>query len=192
MFTGCTTQKDVVFVLDASGSVTSRFELEQDLTKRIVAGLNFAGSRTRIGVLTYQNTATIQFNLNKYTLKDSVLNAVAFTNRMAVSGTNTAEAIQRMRLDMFRLNDGDRNGVDNVAIIMSDGKSNINTHNTIPEADMARRAGIRLLSVGIGTSVDHLEIDGIANQPTTDNAFYLPDSAMIDTVANAILDQLCV
>ena len=52
--TGCTSQRDLLFLLDASGSVEYNFDLEQQLTKQIIWGLNFAGSRFRVGLITWQ------------------------------------------------------------------------------------------------------------------------------------------
>ena len=70
---------DIVFVLDSSGSVEDSFDLSLRLTRLIVEGLNFAGTRTRVGLLTYSNTPRIRINLNQYSDKQSILNAIAFT-----------------------------------------------------------------------------------------------------------------
>ena len=51
---------DVVFVLDASGSTEENFYLAQQVTREIIYGLNFGGSRTRVGVLTYRYTGLSQ------------------------------------------------------------------------------------------------------------------------------------
>ena len=53
-YPGCTRRLDVVFVLDASGSTEERFYLAQQAAREIIYGLNFGGSRTRVGVLTYR------------------------------------------------------------------------------------------------------------------------------------------
>ncbi len=51
---GCSSQRDVAFILDASGSVEDKFIMEQNLTRKIIQGLNFVDWRTRVGVITYQ------------------------------------------------------------------------------------------------------------------------------------------
>jgi hypothetical protein len=43
-----------------------------------------------------------------------------------------------MRTEMFTARHGDRPEADNVAIVMTDGVSNINQYKTVPEADECR------------------------------------------------------
>ena len=47
--------------------------------------------------------------------------------------TNTQEALRRAANDQFSSNRGDRNGIDNIAIVVTDGGSNIN-ENDVPNA----------------------------------------------------------
>ena len=52
--TGCTRQRDLVFLLDASGSMESVYDWQMRLAKEVVYGLNFAASRTRVAVVTFK------------------------------------------------------------------------------------------------------------------------------------------
>jgi hypothetical protein len=54
---------------------------------------------------------------------------------------------------MFRASRGDRPGVPNIALVVTDGETNRDSNLTIPEADRARANGITLIAVGIGDSV---------------------------------------
>ena len=101
VFSGCSRRADVVFVLDASGSVETTFDWAMQLTRKVVEGLNFAGGRARVGVVTYSDGPTNRFLLNKYTDKQGVLNAIAYT--MENGRTNTAGGIDMMRFDMFHV-----------------------------------------------------------------------------------------
>ena len=47
-----------------------------------------------------------------------------------------------MRRELFSSGRGDRTGVDNIAILVTDGYSNVERHNTIPEAERAKDDGI--------------------------------------------------
>ncbi|MRC56833.1 VWA domain-containing protein, partial [Bacillus thuringiensis] len=143
--------------------------MAQEMTRRIVNGLNFDGGRTRVGVVTYSDSAKARFHLNSYTDKTSVLNAISYT--LENGRTNTASGIDMARYNMFSSNKGDRAGDQNYAVIITDGNSNINRGGTIPAANGARRAGIKMIAIGIGENrkVDRSEINGIANDP--DNQF---------------------
>ena len=187
----CSSNLDLTFVLDASGSVHYDFELVQRLATRIVWGLNFVNSRVRVGIITYQETERVEFVLDQYVTKEEVINAIAFTHDPTIIGTNTADAIGTTRRDMFTAANGDRNGVDNVAIVISDGRSNINSANTIPEADDARNDGIRMIAVGVGSRFDRGEVVGIADSPSSLNAFFMEDETELDETAELILETLC-
>ena len=55
--------------------------------------------------------------------------------------TNTQAALQMLYDNVFRSDRGDRNGVDNIAIVMTDGGSNINRANTVRRAQDAKNRG---------------------------------------------------
>lgn len=189
----CTKQLDVVFVLDGSGSLEDSFEISLNLTKLIVEGLNFAGGRSRVGVLTFSDQPFVGFYLNRYPDSTSVLNAIAFSQ--VVGYTNTQAALDQLRLSMFTASNGDRQGVDNIAIVITDGNSNVNADQTIPKAQLAQQSGITIIGVGIEDQdgMNLMEIEGISSQPPSRYSF-----AMIDTsdtgvmsTANSILDLIC-
>ncbi len=188
---GCGRRGDVIFVLDASGSVEENFDLSLQLTRKIVEGLNFAGGRTRVGVVTYSDMANVRFHLNQYQDKQSVQNAIAFT--LQGGRTNTADGISTMSHDMFTSSKGDRVGDNNFAIVITDGLSNIQPDKTIDRADEARQAGIKMVAVGVGHNgnVDRREINDIADQPENLHTMFVESQSDIDTAANKILDLIC-
>lgn len=62
----CRRQLDVVFLLDLSGSVDNQYDRIVAFTRQVVLGLDMAFDRTRIGVATFGDRATVQFDLNTY------------------------------------------------------------------------------------------------------------------------------
>ena len=89
-----------------------------------------------------------------YTSKADVIEAVSELQYRPFQRTNTQLALRRMRLDVFDPQGegrrGDRQFVQNVAIVITDGESNIVSSNTVPQAHLAIEAGITLLPVGVG------------------------------------------
>ena len=61
---------------------------------------------------------------------------------------------------MFQAGNGDRDDVDNYIILLTDGESNERETDTVPEAIDARVAGAKIISIGIGTDVNELELRG--------------------------------
>lgn len=192
----CTRQKDVVFLIDASGSLEDTFEWQMRLVRKIVHGLNLNTGRARAGAITFDNQVVQQqlFPLNKYNNVKGVLNAIAFTLRKQRRGTNTASALRYLHSNMFTNSSaGDRGGVDNVGIVITDGRSNINRGSTIREASSAKSKGIQLITVGVGNGVDTREISDIASDPDSENVFRLRDlnEGAVNQVSNLILEKLC-
>lgn len=131
---------DVALVLDLSGSMDMVQELVIEFARQIIQRLPISQGRARVGLVSYADTATVNFFLNKYNSREGILNAVAF--REAGGRTNTQEAIRRAYSEVFTASNGDRNGVDNIMIVVTDGGSNIQQENTAREAATAKQQGI--------------------------------------------------
>jgi len=135
----CGQSVDIVFILDASGSVEKAFEVAQRLVRLIIQNLNFADGRTRVGVVLYGDEPRRAFNLNRQPAdKQSIQDAIAFS--LLGGRTNTAGALDMARDGMFTAASGDRNGVRNIAVVVTDRLSNINQPNTVPAAVRLRQA----------------------------------------------------
>lgn len=59
-----------------------------------------------------------------------------------------------MREQMFTVANGDRAAAPDIAIVVTDGESNIDRQYTIPYAQQAHREGIHMFAIGIGDEVD--------------------------------------
>ena len=180
----------MVFILDASTSVTeANFNLMKDFVKDFLLEADIDNGKVRVGLLMYSTEDYVQFYLNTYATKDDIYDAVdAMPYRYG--STNTADALQTMRVDMFSTINGDRAGVDNIAIILTDGVSNINSRRTIPEAEQARAEGIHIYAIGIGLT-DTTELDGIASQPISENRFAVQDFAELDVLKHRVFAAFC-
>ena len=178
-----------MFALDSSGSTEEFFDLQQQLTRLIVHGLNFRGGRTRIGIVTFSSTPVVRFHLNKYHDKYSIMNAIAFD--LTGGRTHTASALIEVRQNMFTRYRGERPGDENVVIVMTDGYSNVNGWRTIPEAQNMGADAIRVMTVGVSENINRGEINGMASTPKTENAFYLRDRTQLNSASKQILDHLC-
>lgn len=75
--------------------------------------------------------------------------------RLTFSGgnTNTSGALRFMTNHMFNNATGDRNFVSDIAILLTDGLSNIDQHMTTTEALNAKRKGIKIFTIGIALHI---------------------------------------
>ncbi|XP_062575513.1 collagen alpha-1(XIV) chain-like [Saccostrea cucullata] len=137
--------------------------------KKFIQTTNIDCGVTRVGLVSYSTQVTIEFQLNTYNTTAELIDAVDKIP-WRYGSTNTADALKTMHEEMFSKDNGDRPGVRNVCIIMTDGVSNINYQRTIPEAERARQKDIHIYAIGIALK-DFREINGIASQPASLNAF---------------------
>jgi len=99
-------------------------------------------------------------------------------------------ALNAMRTSSFTAANGDRPDVPNVGILVSDGNSNINQSNTIPEANLAKAAGITMYSVLVTNQINLDEIRGVASDPNG-GVFLMPNSSYTASAVDGILTKLC-
>ena len=139
---------DVVIILDASTSVTEgNFQKMRDFAKDLVDKADVDSGSVRFGALIYSTEVQIEFNLGEYRTGTDIKAAIDRIPYIYGS-TNSADALLTMYSQMFTRANGDRPHVDNVAFMITDGVSNINSRRTIPAAEAARRLGIRIYAIG--------------------------------------------
>ena len=95
-------------------------------------------------------------------------------------------ALQMLKNEMFTSSRGDRDNVDNIGVVLTDGRSN-DPQATWQNAMSIRKDGVNMISVGVGNA-NMKEMQAIATDPNGDNA----NIFMVDTFDNlaTINDQL--
>ncbi|GAB1606677.1 type VI, alpha, partial [Argonauta hians] len=160
----CTSAADIVFVLDSSGSVgTQNFYSMLAFVNDIVDQMEIGPKHIQIGVLRYNSRNYLEFNLNKHTSKKSLQSAIQNIH-YTPGNTATGSAISFMHYHMFTRASGFRKGVPKIAIVLTDGMSNIGL-NTRVESDAAKKDNISMFAIGIGGAVNQAELKGIASDP---------------------------
>jgi hypothetical protein len=93
---------------------------------------------------------------------------------------------------IFAPSRGDRPSARNVAIVVTDGWSDVQSAMTVPMADVVRQHGIELYAVAVGANPNMTEVSGIANQPVDDHVISgLVSLSNVTACANRLLDLLC-
>jgi len=183
----CSAQMDVTFVLDLSGSLEEVYDVVIEFAKKTIYGLPIG--QVRVCMVTYADNAKMVFPLNAFITSPTIRNALAFSK--AGGTTNTQAAINMAYSQGFTAQNGDRPGVRNVMVVVSDGQSNVYSYKTVTEADAARQNGIEVFSAAIGTSVNRVEMEGIASKPTLTHVVNVPTPADVKAASAKLLDLLC-
>ena len=153
----------------------------------VVYGLPFALNRARVALATYSDDVNVAFNLRRYSTQRDVLNAISFSQHGG--RTNTAAALREARDKLFVEAAGDRQGVDNVVILVTDGQSNVGSRaDTIRAAERLRDDGVSVVVIALGEEVDSAEINAIASD---NRVFNVRQASDVVPTARRVLDRLC-
>ncbi|XP_062619461.1 collagen alpha-1(XII) chain-like [Saccostrea cucullata] len=189
MSTVCSTKPaNIVFLLDASGSVGSTNFLKQlDFVKKLSNMFEIGPSDVLVGVETFSTTFHHQFFMNKYTTKTTLLHAIDKIPYQA-GGTHTDLALANVMAHDFKPTSGAREHVINILIVMTDGMSN-DAKATILQAQKLHRMNIETFAIGIGGGVNMAELKHIASDPQ--KVFTVTNFDALKTLEFEILEMAC-
>lgn len=186
---GCREPADVAFALDSSGSVgPEKFQKEVDFLTSVIMGLNVNESMFLVASEQFADNSETKFLLNEYFTTEAMLNGFSFFYK--AGSTNTGEAIEMMRGDLFGGSSDARPDVDNVGVVITDGRSN-NPMETWQQAIQNREAGIHMIAMGIGTNLRQYELQSIASSPVDTNVINVDDFDSFDGARQILIDAIC-
>ena len=178
---------DVGLVIDLSGSLEIVYETIIRFAEELVYRLPIAFYRANVGIISYQDTAEVNAALGQYDTTRELLAALQFGSYGGK--TNTAEALRLTYQELFT--GGDRSGVPNKAILITDGRSNINEGGTIREAVTVKDSDIELYVVAVGDNPNMNEINDIASEPNNQFVVQVSNPTEVQHAAELIMDHLC-
>ena len=140
---------DIMFVIDTSSYVgLANFKRVKNFVKNVIRYFRIAPSHVRVGVVTYSTFVRNDFNLNSY--KDLRQVLLAIDRIPYVRGQEyTNRALNYVRRFSFTYRYGARPHVINVAIVITNGRSN-NLLWTSKEANSLKCKDVKVFVVAIG------------------------------------------
>ncbi|XP_076089754.1 matrilin-1-like [Mytilus galloprovincialis] len=179
---------DIVFALDSSGSVgLSHFKKQIDFVKDFVNKFSIGPTRTQFSVVTFSDTVNNEFTLNEYPNKHRLINAID-NIKYRIGATNTHLALEFVTQNSFLSANGGRSKIKRIVIILTDGKSQI-PDQTKKAAEQLHLLGAQVISVGIGSGVDILEITRIASDKQ--NVVKVENFDKLTTIETQIQNAAC-
>ena len=163
--------------------------------ENIINRLNVSRNGIHVGVVTFSDNSNIEIFLDDHYNKTAL---IAEIRRIVFMGgnTRTSAGIKRMQDNVFdptgRDRRGDRASVSNLAIVVTDGGSNIEAGKTIPYANQAKNANIKILGVGITNDVNRTELQGISNDGVLGSTYWMSESFNVtNEIIQNIATQTC-
>ena len=163
---------DVVFIIDDSSSIpTSQFKVGLEALK---IGIEKSDFRTNFAATKFSYEASLLF---KFT---SPYQAIRKLTNVPHSGglTNTQDALRMAREDLFRNpSSGHRSGAHRVAVLLTDGNSNVKRDQTVPQANLLKGIGTEIFVIAVGYYGDSglQEMMNISSHPYQNHFFRVTD-----------------
>ncbi|MCJ8730920.1 hypothetical protein PDJAM_G00189690 [Pangasius djambal] len=183
-----TAPSDLVFILDGSWSVDdTNFEIVKRWLVNITTSFNIGQKFTQIGVVQYSDEPVLHIPLGKHYSTEDLIRAMESIEYMG-GNTNTGKAIRFANEKLFALSERGPNGASKIAVVLTDGKSQ---DAVMEAAEAARKKGIILFAIGVGSETEDAELRTIANKPSSTYVFYVEDYKAISKIREVIRQKLC-
>ncbi|KAM9476496.1 uncharacterized protein col21a1 [Clarias gariepinus] len=183
-----TAPSDLVFILDGSWSVDdTNFEIVKRWLMNITISFNIGQKFTQVGVVQYSDEPVLHIPLGKHYSTNDLIKAMEDIEYMG-GNTNTGKAIKFANEKLFALSERGPNGASKIAVVMTDGKSQ---DAVMEAAEAARKKGIILFAIGVGSETEETELKTIANKPSSTYVFYVEDYKAISKIREVIRQKLC-
>lgn len=189
----CSADKlDIAFIVDSSGSIRSKnYELVKNFVIEFIGMASIDDGTVRIGVITFATSVSVIAYMNSQTNATSLQEVVK--NITYDRGyTNTAAGLWAANYKVFQRSNGDRSEVPNVAILIADGVSNVNVKETVPQANLLKATGAKIIALGVTTSnMTKDELDKLASLPLRDHRIDVDSFTQLAGLSNSILSVTC-
>jgi uncharacterized protein YegL len=187
LFTDCINQKvDLAIVADMSESVndaTNKGQVVIDFIINIINNSDIDTNNVHVAVSIFTHNIQNLFFFNSYSTRQDMINDIQAT-QIYFGGTNTGGALQNLHSQVFTPVRGDRADAPDIAIVVTDGKSNNETDTMLQAAEVKAR-GIHVIGVGIGLT-DISELNVIASPPSHLNVFNVDDFFQLNSIIGDI------
>ncbi|GAB1610762.1 hypothetical protein Ahia01_001362700 [Argonauta hians] len=187
----CTSRADILFIIDSSGSVgEENFGKVIDFVYSTVDTLDIESGLYNVALITFSDTARTEFYLNSFNTKQEIENATAAV-KYVYGSTHTAIALRMARTRIFSEVNGDRPDSPNIAIIITDGQSNINNIQTLPQARLLKESGVSVITVAVGFATQTEELIGMTSPPVAENLFSVDGFNNLKDLHDKIVEPIC-
>lgn len=186
---GCRTAPcDLVFILDGSWSVEDvNFERVKQWLVNMTTSFNIGQKFTQVGVVQYSDDPVLEIPLGKYSSNKELIKAMESIQYMG-GNTRTGTAIKFATDKLFGLSERGPSGISRIAVVLTDGKSQ---DEVLKAAEAARKKGVILIAIGVGSETEEAELRDIANKPFSTYVFSVKDYKAISRIIQVIRQKLC-
>jgi len=174
---------DIAFVADSSRSVgKTDFKNEMKFIADITNLFRVGPKQSRVGLVTFATYPHTQFNFEKYSTKDAVLDAI-YAVKHVTGGTYVGKALWRVVADMkFR----PQQDVHKIVVVFTDGQSFDHVKNPVKALT---KKGVQMISFGVG-DVKEDTLLKLANG-IQDNVYSVASYSDLKNFMGSLVTKIC-
>ncbi|CAH1798060.1 unnamed protein product [Owenia fusiformis] len=186
---------DIGFVVDFSGSLDdTQLRSVLDFTKSLIDLLDIGEDNVRVGFISFTNEVITRFKMNEMYEKAEILAKIdpLLQNRGNRGSTNLAGGLNQLIDDLYAPGNGERDGIIDIAIVITDGKSSPEFRDALPAAvqKIKNRSGMIQFGIGVkNADFDEAELRSIV----TSDAYYfdVEDTASLQEITAEVVQKTC-
>ncbi|XP_078345496.1 matrilin-1-like [Oculina patagonica] len=186
---------DLGLVVDTTKSIEKvNVPKLKEALRLLVQQFNVSEDRTHVSLETFHKESTIHnyFNNTNFYTEKALLDLINKAINKLKQPTRLDYALQKAK-EMFTPKSGDRDGVRNVMVLFTDGRSHPNTQDVQYENAVKdlKAKGVRLVVVGIGPGARRNKYRKVLKKIGGDNVFYADDYDNLGEAMKNITDLIC-
>ncbi|KAM8863642.1 collagen alpha-1(XX) chain-like isoform 2-T2 [Spinachia spinachia] len=178
---------DIVLLVDGSWSIgRTNFRRVRDFLEGLMTPFHIGPDHVQIGLTQYSGDPRTEWQLNNFTTKDQLLEAVR-NFRYKGGNTFTGQALLHVMEDNMRAEAGARSGAPFFLVLLTDGKSQ---DDAIAAANRLKNAGVEIIAVGV-KNADEAELRQVASEPVDLNVYNVNDFPLLSKLVGRLVHILC-
>lgn len=194
----CDRKIDLLFTLDGSSTIcggTERcpiWDAILEFCKNIVNGLTIGLNDTRVAFVTDYNKSEVNWDLLQYRNKEPLMSAI---DNIPYRGGELIDAVSLLAIitRVFNPLKGDRVGVQNIGILITDGAPNYSDEEWAVISKTVQVDGVGVFVVCLTPGCKEHYAAGIASHPHKANETYflVDDHLLIDQMRDIVVKKFC-
>ena len=192
---------DLCFVIDSSGSIRDNnvagrpdnWGLQLDFLARLVDLFTIGPTATKVGAVVFSEEVNLVFTMDTFTDAQSIKDAILGLSYLGQT-TNTPEGLKVTREQCFSQANGERPGILNLAIFISDGVPFPANRKdpAIREAESLKGVAT-VMAIGVTDVIDRGLLKTISSSPQIENQnwFVALDFSELDIIRRSVGEGTC-
>ncbi|GFO07336.1 collagen alpha-6(vi) chain, partial [Plakobranchus ocellatus] len=153
---------DIVFLMDASSSEGPlNFEKMKAFVADFASQFEIGPGHVQFSCVAFSTSVHVEFFLNDTSSINDLLGKIS-NIRFYGGTTMTDKALEVVRTDVLKPENGGRLGAADTVVLLTDGRSVVPA-DTRRQAQLLKDMGVNIITIGVGGSVDTAELENVAS-----------------------------